>query len=214
MRANQNEINYKNLTLQIGNGEYPTVDQYREIIRLPDQMVMPENESMFVRVYGERIQQNDRSVYNRCILTPKNETRFVTKSIELINSVLINFIFVKRIKINEEAISRFGDDSVIQHDLFSVDQIIRENHDDEEDFNEFAPIEFIHNLNPSGMPPHKLSLKLGCQVMLLRNLCIDLGAVNGKRLIVRHIGKKLIKFFIQKLLYLKRSLFRAIFYRL
>lgn len=75
MRANFNEINYKNLTLQIGDGLYPTVDEYREIIRVPDIMIMPEHESIFVRVFGERIAQNDRSVYNRCILTPKNETR-------------------------------------------------------------------------------------------------------------------------------------------
>ncbi|XP_065320848.1 ATP-dependent DNA helicase PIF1-like [Gordionus sp. m RMFG-2023] len=49
------------------------------------------------------------------------------------------------------------------------------------------PIEFLHSQTPSGMPPHKLTLKVGTIVMLLRNLSPKKGLCNGTRLIIRHL---------------------------
>ena len=48
-------------------------------------------------------------------------------------------------------------------------------------------IEYINSLNPNGMPPHKLRLKPGAVVMLLRNLNIKSGLCNRTRLIVETI---------------------------
>ena len=46
-------------------------------------------------------------------------------------------------------------------------------------------MEFLNSLTPSGMPPHRLNLKCGSIVMLLRNLSLKDGLCNGTRLIVR-----------------------------
>jgi hypothetical protein len=37
------------------------------------------------------------------------------------------------------------------------------------------PTEFLNRLMPTGMPPHVLRLKVGCIVMLLRNLNMNMG---------------------------------------
>jgi len=48
------------------------------------------------------------------------------------------------------------------------------------------PTEFLNSLNFSGMPPHKLVLRVGCPIILLRNLTG--GLANGTRLIVKTVG--------------------------
>lgn len=55
------------------------------------------------------------------------------------------------------------------------------------------PIEYLNSLSFSGLPPHKLRLKIGCIVMLLRNLDIKQGLCNGVRLRVLEIGPRFLK---------------------
>ncbi|WOG82070.1 hypothetical protein DCAR_0101230 [Daucus carota subsp. sativus] len=47
------------------------------------------------------------------------------------------------------------------------------------------PVEYLNSFKLPGMPPHKLILKEGVVVMLLRNLNQTVGLCNGTRLIVR-----------------------------
>ncbi|XP_074284205.1 ATP-dependent DNA helicase pfh1-like [Silene latifolia] len=47
------------------------------------------------------------------------------------------------------------------------------------------PAEFINKLNPGGMSPHKLVLKVNCPVILIRNLQPSFGLCNGTRLICK-----------------------------
>lgn len=50
------------------------------------------------------------------------------------------------------------------------------------DNNEFGLTpEFVNELQPAGMPPHKLELKIGCIVMVLRNIYPARGFCNGTR---------------------------------
>lgn len=41
------------------------------------------------------------------------------------------------------------------------------------------PNEYLNSLNPSGLPPFKLELKVGCPIMLLRNIAPKDGLCNG-----------------------------------
>jgi len=48
-----------------------------------------------------------------------------------------------------------------------------------EEFGNMAlPPQHYHTQTPSGMPPHELTLKEGCIVILLRNLDVSLGLCN------------------------------------
>ncbi|XP_022567210.2 uncharacterized protein LOC106378379 [Brassica napus] len=55
------------------------------------------------------------------------------------------------------------------------------------------PVEYLNSLEFPGLPAHKLRLKVGVPVMLLRNLNQKEGLCNGTRLIVTHLGEKVIK---------------------
>ncbi|XP_045827331.1 ATP-dependent DNA helicase PIF1-like, partial [Trifolium pratense] len=50
--------------------------------------------------------------------------------------------------------------------------------------------EFLNTISTSGLPNHKLRLKVGVPVMLLRNLNQKLGLCNGTRLIITRLGKR------------------------
>uniref|UniRef100_A0A0D3EDL6 ATP-dependent DNA helicase n=2 Tax=Brassica oleracea var. oleracea TaxID=109376 RepID=A0A0D3EDL6_BRAOL len=54
-------------------------------------------------------------------------------------------------------------------------------------------VEYLNSLEFPGLPAHKLRLKVGVPVMLLHNLNQKEGLCNGTRLIVTHLGEKVIK---------------------
>ena len=49
------------------------------------------------------------------------------------------------------------------------------------------PTEFLNTINLQGIPPHKLELKPGAIIILLRNLNISEGHVNGTRYIIQNL---------------------------
>ncbi|PWZ20060.1 ATP-dependent DNA helicase pif1 [Zea mays] len=54
-----------------------------------------------------------------------------------------------------------------------------------DDPHNYYPPEFLNTLTPNGLPPHVLNLKIGCPVILLRNIDPANGLCNGTRLVVR-----------------------------
>ena len=89
---------------------------------------------------------------------------------------------------NNEILSRLN--RLDSKEYLSIDTIVD---DENECLQNFIPIEFVNSITPNGLPPHKLILKIGCIIILLRNLNLEDGLCNGTRLIVRSLDEYVIK---------------------
>src|SRR5277367_775788 len=88
-------------------------------------------------------------------------------------------------KINEHVLTLLDGQT---HTYLSSDSIDDQTGEDQENY----PVEYLNELSPSGMPPHKLNLKIGVIIMLLRNINTKRGLCNGTRLIVTALKPNLI----------------------
>lgn len=67
---------------------------------------------------------------------------------------------------------------------YSADSVIKEQGADDDLDEEPYPVEFLRTLNASGLPPGELHLKIGCPLILLRNLAPARGLCNGTRMVL------------------------------
>ncbi|ONM06552.1 hypothetical protein ZEAMMB73_Zm00001d032987 [Zea mays] len=81
--------------------------------------------------------------------------------------------------INMRMIDRFQREQMMYHSFATA----------VDDPNNYYPSEFLNMLTPNGLPPHVLKLKIGCPIMLLRNIDPANGLCNGTRLVVRGFQK-------------------------
>ncbi|WVZ94394.1 hypothetical protein U9M48_040292 [Paspalum notatum var. saurae] len=76
--------------------------------------------------------------------------------------------------INMRMISHFKGEQMEYHSFDSAS----------DDPHNYCPSEFLNTLTPNGLPPHILKLKIGCPVILLRNIDPANGLCNDTRLVV------------------------------
>jgi hypothetical protein len=77
--------------------------------------------------------------------------------------------------INMKMIGHFQGEEIVYH---SFDSAVDDPHN-------YYPSGFLNTLTPSGLPPHVLKLKIGCPIILLRNIDPANGLCNGTGLVVR-----------------------------
>lgn len=122
---------------------------------------MLSSDSIIRDVFGDRLAIENVSQFSKkAILCPKNS------DVDVMNENVLQILEGDRTQ------------------YLSSDSIDDATEDDGQNY----PIEFLNELTPSGMPPHKLNLKIGAIIMLLRNLNTKRGLCNGTRLMV--IGLK------------------------
>jgi ATP-dependent DNA helicase PIF1 len=83
-------------------------------------------------------------------------------------------------RLNEQVLQKFPGKEFICYSADSVGP--------EDDAITFGP-EILNATTPSGLPPHKLILKTGAPIMLLRNLGGNTGACNGTRMFVDRVTR-------------------------
>lgn len=163
MRANADEVEFKEWSLRLGNGKEATIDN-DSLIRLPDQVVCQQN--IIHDTFGEGIiRVEDLINLNVAILTPTNK-----------DSLEINDLIVRRVE-GEEFI------------YYSSTSVECDNPLDQENY----PIENAFDETPNSYPPHRLIMKVGAMIILLKNWSLKDGLCNGTRMRVTQLNQHSIK---------------------
>ena len=152
--------------LSIGNGTYP-MDPRTSNIRLSTDFcsLVSTIEELIERVFPDlNTNFNDKQwLCERAILAPTNDA---------INELNLTI---------QEKLS-----NVQSRTYYSVDSTVEA----EQAIN--YPVEFLNSLSPAGLPPHKLTLKVGSPIMLLRNLDPP-RLCNGTRLCVKRMNNNVLE---------------------
>ncbi|CAI9303567.1 unnamed protein product [Lactuca saligna] len=158
--------------LDIGNGNIRTPDkndlENTNIIQIPHCFLIESGdkglESLIHFVYGKDIISNPspEELSVRAIICPKNETAD---------------------QVNDLILSKTNSQEVVYN---SCDSIKSQTHDSLE-LDTLYPQDYLNNLHFSGIPSHRLILKVNTPVMLMRNINQREGLCNGTRLIVTQL---------------------------
>ncbi|KAG6514057.1 hypothetical protein ZIOFF_024396 [Zingiber officinale] len=160
------DIEFSQFLLRVGGGLQDTVKS--DFIRLPETMIIPWE--------GEQsMKQLIDFVFPNMMENVNDADYMVGRAIITPKNVDVDII-------NDILISNFPGE---EKEYISWDSV-------EDDNNNFFQEEFLNSLTPSGLPPHIITLKVGCPIMLLRNVAPELGLCNGTRLICRSLGRNFI----------------------
>ena len=154
---------HANLLLSIGNGQIP-VNPHNGLIRIPCGKLVYTLQQLLDSVFPE-LSQNFHNITwlsQRAILAPTNDT--------------VDFI-------NDKLLDNVGTHKQI---YTSIDKTA-----DVNDAVNYST-EFLNSLNSPGMPPHKLRLKIGSPIILLRNLDPP-KLCNGTKLIIKQLRLNIIE---------------------
>lgn len=153
-----------NVLLKIGEGSLPEIDNQITLPNTLGKIVSTETELIHA-VYedvAQILQQQNSWICERAILTPKND-----------QAAAINNNILSAIKGSEIVYT-------------SINTVV-----DQDDVTNY-PVEFLNTLTANGLPAHKISLKVGVPIMLLRNITPP-KLCNGTRLKVMKLHKNLIE---------------------
>ncbi len=151
--------------LCLGNNELETIDE--DYIKCPDMMALPpaDTQAMVEAIYPRlhEGQAINEYLHERAILAPRN------KEVSLINVMVLSYLPGAQVNFLS---ADFAEDTKVANTY---------------------PSEFLNTLEISGMPSHKLLLKIGAPVILLRNLDPLARLCNGTRLIVQRFTMRVVE---------------------
>jgi PIF1-like helicase len=163
MRAGPDQSSFANWLLEIANGNANSPINSIDCVLSQPSKVKTINQLIDSGV-GQVIGPNNPDYVNKAVLCPHNEY-----------SRQVNSMVLTRL---EGPVSTY----------LSADCPV----DESESTDAIFPIEFLHSLTPTCLPPHNFLLKRGSIVVLLRNLSINEGSCNGTRLLILYSGQHII----------------------
>jgi len=159
------DYDFEKYLLDIGDGsENIRTESGRCKVNLPKEWCISPGENAETRRIETIFPDPLQTDYNRAILCTKNDV------VDRLNKAIVH-----RMTPNKP-----------ERVYLSADEII------ETDYSDLCPNEFLNSITPAGLPPHKLTLKEGAPVMLLRNINAVEGLLNGTRLSIEALGDRVI----------------------
>ncbi|XP_071718001.1 uncharacterized protein [Rutidosis leptorrhynchoides] len=160
--------------LDIGEGKVPAISKDGEDeptwIKIPEEFIISSKKTPIETIVDTIFpdfpvrQEDEDYLRERAILTPRNDDA------DEINKHMFKKLQGATMTYKSSAeICKGSTDNMEQQQIY--------------------PVEYLNTLNFPVVPPHKLKLKLGQPVMLLRNLCPSAGLCNGTRLILTDFQK-------------------------
>ncbi|XP_020696595.2 uncharacterized protein LOC110109740 [Dendrobium catenatum] len=159
MRARTDQL-FCDFILRIGNGDEEENED--GLVHIPDEMIIDyfddqTSEDLLINVIFPSLQ--DKSTCSDYIM----ERSILATKNEYVD------------RLNQKLIKIFPGDDVT---YFSFDSVT-------DDSSNLYQVEFLNSLTPNGLPPHRLTLKKNCPIMLLRNLDPSNGSCNRTRMICK-----------------------------
>ncbi|XP_057454849.1 uncharacterized protein LOC130746294 [Lotus japonicus] len=151
--------------LQVGDGTVKPIDEDDSIIEIPSDLLVRESDNPLLELvnfaYPNVVANLENHAYfeQRALLAPTLE------SVEEVNNFMMSMIP--------------GEET----EYLSYDTPCRSDEDSEIDA-EWITLEFLNDVKCSGIPNHRIVLKVSVPIMLIRNIDQSAGLCNGTRLIV------------------------------
>ncbi len=169
--------------LNVGDGNLPAIAKEEAVdpdwIKIPSHMKLPTKDcslrGLIQTIYPDHQCHSRDPMYlmQRNILAPKNT------NVDEVNNAILESVFEKShtyLSANSLTPTEEGASVVAGVSMDSL-----------------YPVEFLNTLQFSGIANHKLELKVGVPILLLRNLNQSIGLCNGTRLIVKRLGQRVIE---------------------
>lgn len=192
MRVEKEEKEFAKWILEVGNGEAKTIPTDQEdclessIIEIEETLMVAKGGNPFEEIVKSTFPDlgnsfQDRSYLRvRAILTPRNET------VDEINDFILS-------KVKGEMKEYLSADTIDQSDRVVEGDTKDQKRQDVEGVNLLYTTEYLNALKVSGIPNHRLCLKKGVPIILMRNLNQKEGLCNGTRMVVTRLGEKVIE---------------------
>jgi ATP-dependent DNA helicase PIF1 len=143
MRTDPDEVEFSNYLLRLGEGREEVIKELNDFaIKIPDEYIVKTKEDLIEKVFPNLNSsiKKHKLLIDGAIYTPLNA------DVKDVNDICMK-------QLPGKSKTYLSADSILEHD-----------------HQEAIPTEYLNSLSVSGLPDHKLELKIGAPVMLLRNL--------------------------------------------